>query len=665
MRRRGCLAIAIVALLLLFGSSVVLPNRHGGVQRTLANTASQAIAPGDTLHLTCSTALHGGIATQTADVSCDALPTPTPTATPVPTATATPLPPTATNVPPTATPIPSLVLPIRAAFFYPWFPGSWTQGGVYPWTHYTPSKGFYDSQNAAVIAAQIGEMQSAHIQAGIASWWGQGTPTDTASKALLAAPNNGFKWALYHEGEGQGNPSVASIQSDIAYILTTYASDPDYLRVNGKPVLFVYDSGAATCEMPTRWAQANAGRLYLVLKVFNGYKLCADQPDSWHQYGPAAAVDSQAGYSYTISPGFWRDDEATPRLTRDLTRWNTNIRAMIASNAPWQLVTTFNEWGEGTQIEPSTQLGRAELDALAANGVVSGTPTAVPATATPAPTGTAQPTATSTPGVTPTSASGGVVIAAAGDIASCSSTGDTATAALVAALPSTTTVLTLGDNEYDAGTAAEFANCYQPTWGAFKARTRPSPGNHDYGTPGAAGYLNYFGVPAYYAYDLGNGWRGYALDSAAANCCDVTSAQYAWLQADLDAHPGVHILAYWHHPRYTSGSVHPDTLYMDSIWDLLVAHHADLVLSGHNHNYERFQPIGANDEATAAGITEIIVGTGGKDHAGFATSKPLSVVRNNTAFGVLKVTLYPDHFDWLFIPVAGQTFTDSGTRATH
>jgi hypothetical protein len=117
-----------------------------------------------------------------------------------------------------------------------------------------------------------------------------------------------------------------------------------------------------------RWTQANAGRFYLVLKVFSGFRSCASQPDSWHQYGPAVAESHQAGYSFTISPGFWRIDEASPRLARDAAVWRQNVRDMVASGEPWQLITTWNEYGEGTVVEPTTQFGSSYLDILASPG---------------------------------------------------------------------------------------------------------------------------------------------------------------------------------------------------------------------------------------------------------------------------------------------------------
>ena len=249
--------------------------------------------------------------------------------------------------------------PIRAAFYYPWFPEAWDQGGINPYTRYHPSLGLYDSGSSSVIQQNVRAMQYAGIAAGISSWWGQSHRTDTRLPTILSATRSfgsAFRWALYYENESVGDPSVSQIASDLAYIQDRYGSDPAYLRVDGRFVVFVYASSSDGCAMADRWRQAASGfDVYLVLKVFPGYRTCAGQPDSWHQYAPAVAADGQLGYSYSISPGFWKAGEPSPRLARDLARFAGNIRDMVASNAPWQLVATFNEWGEGTAVEAAAE----------------------------------------------------------------------------------------------------------------------------------------------------------------------------------------------------------------------------------------------------------------------------------------------------------------------
>ena len=266
-------------------------------------------------------------------------------------------------------------------------------------------------------------------------------------------------------------------------------------------------------------------------------------------------------------------------------------------------------------------------------------------------------------------AQGDPVFVGAGDIANCSTTTDGATADLLDTI--TGTVFTLGDNVYSNGTTTEFTNCYEPTWGRHKARTKPSPGNHDYNTAGAAGYYTYFGDAAspldtncttgckgYYAYDLG-AWHIIVLNSEIA--ATVGSPQEQWLRAELVSHDNTCTLAYWHKPRFSSGT-HSNDLTMQAMWDALYEYHADLILNGHEHNYERFapqDPTGQSDPVN--GIRQFVVGTGGTTLRSMPTIKANSEVRNSSTWGVLKLTLHATSYDWEFVPIAGQTFDESGT----
>ena len=820
--------------------------------------------------------------------------------------------------------------PIRAAFYYPWFPEAWKQQGIYPYTRYTPSLNYYDSTDQATIRKHIDAMQYGNIEAGIVSWWGIGTRSDSRVPTILSASSgNSFRWAFYHEQESQGDPSVASLQADLTYLRDSYGNNPNVLRVDGRFVVFVYSNGNDACGMADRWKRANTVGAYVVLKVFVGYKNCASQPDSWHQYSPAKAVDSQGTYSYAVSPGFYQAGRSL-RLGRDLTRWTQNVRDMSTSSAQWQLVTTFNEWGEGTSVESANEWASASgygayLDALhyygvqgkpaaptksitatkppnstpapsattvpttkstavpsattvpttnstpvpsavaprepadlkedfesgtltqwyrttnfivqpnqVANGVYAGrakalssvsyakhmlttprtelyyrlrfkiiaqgttsvflmkfrteqdaplvgmyvagsnrlglrnertgvstnssttiakdvwyhlqvrvriqgntsqtevwldgkrvdalsmttalgtnpigrlqigentsgrtldiafddvaagpsyiasgttqptTPTPAPASATPTPK-PPTPTATSTtavvgtPGATPTQGSTNSVLVGAGDIATCNRTDDEAVANLIDKIPGT--VFTLGDNVYESGTAAEFANCYDPSWGRFKARTRPAPGNHEYLTAGGAAYFSYFGANAgtpgkgYYSYNRG-AWHIIVINSTCSEVggCGENSPQLQWLRADLAANPTNCTMAYWHHPRYSSGK-HGSFTAMQPIFQALYDANAELVLSGHDHSYERFAPQNATGGLDLQrGIRQFVVGTGGKNHYPIQTQIANSEVRNDDTFGVIKLTLKPNGYDWQFVPQAGMTFTDSGSGTCH
>jgi hypothetical protein len=769
--------------------------------------------------------------------------------------------------------------PIRAAFYYPWFPEAWDQRGINPYTNYNPSLGFYDGNSQTVIQQHIAAMQYGGIQAGIASWWGQGSDTDAKMPALLqAAAGTNFRWSIYHENESLGNPSVAQLNSDLIYLRDRYGNDPSFLRVNGRFVVFVYADGGDNCAMADRWKQANTVGAYVVLKVFAGYRTCASQPDSWHQYSPAAAADSQQGYSYAIAPGFWQKGLSV-RLARDLNRWNQNVKDMVASGAPWQLIATFNEWGEGTSVESAQEWASASgygayLDALHNNGGQTPPPTIPPTTIPPTaipPTQTTQPTATSLPPTIPPAATatntpitnplpvgGNRVLNPGFETASSGATDaanwteganhtrasdkfntggwslhstfrgagtDTRTSAPIAVTPNTTytysgyiwrtnatgaacmdmadlvgerqlctavtgrwqyltgtwnsgsntsvtlrlitdgsptgdiwfddisligpggptptsvpptqttalpsptrtsvppsptrtavpsgdpviaaagdigcdpnvpafnggygttgecrqmqvsdllvnggyaVVLTLGDNSNADGSLYVYERSYDPTWGRVKSITRPVAGNHDYlNAPGADGYFTYFGAAAgergkgYYSFNVG-AWHIIALNSncSPAGGCAAGSPQETWLRADLAANQNMCTLVYWHHPKFSSGE-HGNRSDLDVFWNDLYAAGVEIVLNGHDHIYERFNPQNPSGAADPKGIQEFLVGTGGKVINGLGTVKPNSAVRRTDTFGVLKLTLHPTSYDWQFVPEAGKTFTDTGTR---
>jgi hypothetical protein len=286
------------------------------------------------------------------------------------------------------------------------------------------------------------------------------------------------------------------------------------------------------------------------------------------------------------------------------------------------------------------------------------------------------------------------VIAAAGDIAcdpgnsnfnggngSSSSCRDKYTSDLMLDNPSIAAVLPLGDNQYYCGGLASFQASYNLSWGRFKSITHPSVGNHEYltsGGPGcnaanagAAGYFRYFGAAAgdptkgYYSYDIGS-WHLIALNSQCETVggCGSTTAQGRWLRADLAAHANQCLLAYWHIPLFSSGG--HTNINTRSFWDALYAAKADVVLTAHDHIYERFarqSPTGAPDPA--GGIRQFIAGTGGANHTPLATPAANSEIVNADTFGVLELTLDPDQYTWQFVPEPGQSFTDGGSESCH
>jgi acid phosphatase type 7 len=355
------------------------------------------------------------------------------------------------------------------------------------------------------------------------------------------------------------------------------------------------------------------------------------------------------------------------------------------------VMATIWSCGSATPLRPSPTPAATPSSSSAA---ASPTFTIPEATATPLPSASAKATVTTpkpgfipgpgmapvplpqTPGPPPPAPDPTTVtIVAAGDIACDPATNikqpadcdQAATADEIGQL-APTAVLTLGDNQYEDGTLAAFQSVFGSTWGRYLSIMYPAIGNHEYLTHGAAGYFAYFGLPPYYSFNLGD-WHLVSLDSECSaggvGGCGPGSAQEKWLLADLAAHPSLCTLVYWHEPRWSSGE-HGDASQMTTIWADLVAAQVDVVLTGHNHDYERFVPLDANGKPSPTGTTEFVVGTGGKNHYGFVTA-PLTgeVVRNDKSFGVIQMSLGPTGYSWKFVPAPTYTFTDSGSASCH
>ena len=257
------------------------------------------------------------------------------------------------------------------------------------------------------------------------------------------------------------------------------------------------------------------------------------------------------------------------------------------------------------------------------------------------------------------------ILAGAGDIARCDGTGDEQTADLLDGIEGT--VFAAGDTVYPNGSSLDYAQCYEPSWGRHRERTHPVPGNHEYLTPGAAGYKEYFGPAAtpngttWYAYDLG-AWRIYSLDTECdlIGGCDSLSPQGRWLVADLARHPRRCVAAIWHRPLFSSG-LHRGDRRLTWLWQTLDAAGAELVVSGHEHDYERFARMHSDRTVAAGGVRQFVVGTGGAMLRPFGTVAPNSLVRWNGSHGVLELTLSPTGYGWRFVAVGESTFQDTGS----
>jgi len=377
-----------------------------------------------------------------------------------------------------------------------------------------------------------------------------------------------------------------------------------------------------------------------------------------------APISVSANTDYTYSGYIWRTN-ATGGACMDMADLAGERQLCTNATGNWQFLS--GTWNSGSNTSVSLRLitdgsptGDIWFDDISLEG---------PGGPTPTPTNTPDP-------------NGDPVIAAAGDIA-CDpnvpafnggyGTANECRQMQVSDLlvnAGLSAVLPLGDISNADGSLYVYEQSYDPTWGRVKSITRPAAGNHDYqNAPGAPGYFTYFGAAAgdptkgYYSYDVG-AWHLIALNS---NCsqisggCGVGSPQETWLKADLAAHPNMCTLAYWHHPRFSSGE-QGSTVAMDPFWRALYSAGVEIVLNGHDHVYERFDPQNPNAVADSKGIQEFIVGTGGKVMNSFATTQPNSLVRHTFTFGVLKLTLHPTSYDWQFVPEAGQTWTDTGSR---
>ena len=323
-------------------------------------------------------------------------------------------------------------------------------------------------------------------------------------------------------------------------------------------------------------------------------------------------------------------------------------------------------------------------------GTVSGSPVAAAST-NPGPSGSSPsassasasasagasgPGAGSSNGAPPSGAAGSssgvadAVLVGAGDIADCALPGDEATAKLLDGIDGT--VFAAGDTAYQSGSAAEFRDCYSPTWGRLLARTYPVPGNHEWRTKDLAGYLGYFGTRAapdgktWYSFELG-AWHVVMLDSECTKVggCAADSAQGRWLKADLAASSATCTVAIWHRPRWSSG-LHGDDGAVAPLWQILYDAGADLVLSGHDHDYERFAPQDpSGHEDRTRGIREFVVGTGGAALRPFRPrSAANSELRIGGVYGVIKLTLKAGSYDWQFLPTEG-VVSDAGSGPCH
>jgi hypothetical protein len=556
---------------------------------------------------------------------------------------------------------PAPKLPMRAATLLTGYPALW--GGGVPRTRYQPTSGFYSSGSLPTIARQLGALAYGKVSLAIVPWSGANTTSDLRLSDVLSqsqVAKGVVRVALAYDPERSGNPSVHALHADLTRLSHRFGHDPAYLRLGGRPVVFVHAGSHDGCSMVRRWRSAGSASLYLVMPAFPGWKSCAKGASSWYQESPTAgaATADVPGQSFSISPGAWTRAQQAPSQPRDLTVFAASIRQMVASRAPWQIVSSFNDWIAGTAVEvgggweSGSGFGRY-LDALHVDGVGLA----------PAP-------------ADPTVAAAGSIACDTADPSFAGGAGTPSAchmAATSALVPATAVgVLVLGGAQEDDGSLYNFQHAYARSWGRLLPITHPVPGGPDYRKPGAPGYFGYFGPAAgdpakgYYSYDLGS-WHIVALNGVCKQVggCEAGSAQEQWLRADLLAHPTICTLAYWNQPRFSSGKLGNHRAY-DAFWRDLYRAGADVVLNADDQDYERFAPQSPKAVADpAGGIREFVVGTGGVALQQFGAVQPNSEARANTAFGILQLALHPSSYDWQFTAEPGVAVSDTGTYSCH
>lgn len=553
-------------------------------------------------------------------------------------------------------------LPVRAAFYTARYPTGWSAG-----TRYHPQAGRYDGASPPVVAHQLADLAFGRFGAAIVPWSGAGTASDRRDGTLLSLTGvlgSPVRWAFAPTAEVLGDPSPARIAALLAALDERHGRAPAYLRVRGRPVVFVPAGPGDTCASVRRWVEGNAtAHLHLVFGAAANRRGCRPAPDDWYPAGSATRY-ARAGRSVTISPGGAPAGTAPAALPRDLLAFSAAIRRMTASHAGFQLMASYDGWSDGTAVEPAEEWASPSghgqyLDALHASGVV---PKAPP-----------------------------VRVEAAGDIA-CSAAQQAAegvtqgtceqgaTAQLAQSLDPDA-VLPLGDLQYEQGGIADFRAEYAPSWGRLDAIAHPAPGNHEYcdgrcadpAGAAAAGYFTYFGARAgppgrgWYSFDLGS-WHLVSLDSECAYVggCGAGSPEETWLRADLAAHPAACTLAYWHRARFTGGH-EPEAATMGPVWADLYRAGVELVVNGHEHEYERFLPQSPGRVLDrSGGIIEIVSGTGGRNHVPPTRVRANTAVQNADSFGVTQLEFSPLGFSWRFLSAPGLgTFSDSGSGHCH
>ncbi len=570
--------------------------------------------------------------TPTVEATPSAMPTQPPLSTRRPAATLTPTP---AGV--------SLSLPLRAALYFPQRADGWDDLDL------KPARGTYDSDDPAVIAAQIAEMRSGGIQVGAVALPDE-TSLDVLETILDASRGERFYWGAFLAMELHRDPSTAEIQRLMYDLSQEVAVHPNAWRMDGRMALVVdVDEVDDGCGMSSRWLEANRQRaFYLIMQVFPGYQRCGSQPDLWIDLYPDTPIEPQPQHTRVMLARSW-DGRDLLGLERSLRDWGEQVSRAGSLADGLQLVRSYNDWARGLNLEAAALLGKTSgyyLEVLRRNGKNYAEL------------------------VEEALSERDAVLVGAGDIAICGSDGSEATAALLDEIPGT--IFTAGDNSNEDGSQANYSQCFELSWGRHKQRIFPAAGNHDLMTAQGAPYYAYFGKQAgepgkgYYSYELG-GWHILVLNSVCeyAGGCGEDSPQMVWLRQQLQKHSNLCTLAIWHYPLFTSGARGSNEV-VRPFWQVLYEAGADVVINGHDHHYERFARMDASGQLDMVrGMRQFIVGTGGAGVRGIGEVAANSEVRILYTYGVLKLTLKSNGYLWEFIPQQGMGATDSGSGVCH
>ena len=557
--------------------------------------------------------------------------------------------------------------PVTAAFYDPRDPFAF---GAPDTIRHHPIANPYRAGTPATFRRQLRAFRYGRLQAGVIDW----DPTVNASavpvgNALTTTrrARSRVRWAIRLSLEEAADPTPDEISTVLLALDHRFGHAAAYLRVGGRPVVFVSTATTDTCAAVARWKRGNAIGAYLLFDAFDGAAKCRNRPDAFYADRPARGTAREGRSSFAISPGFYRGADALPKLNRDLPKWARRVRLLRAAKVPWRLVNSFNDWFDGSAVEAATEWWSAShygtyLDVLHQKG--------------------AAPRERRIQNV-----------AAVGDIA-CDPSNQffhngngfrtkcrqKAVHDVITSWSPLDAFLMLGDGQYEVGQFGAWAASYDKTFGDLRPITYPAAGNHDYlGDLQGTGFFDYWNGPGqfsgpagdrdkgYYSFDLG-AWHVIMLNTncSKAGGCFPGSRQERWLRSDLRSQPRPCTLAFWHQPLFTSGGEVPGKNAF-GIWRDLRTYGADLVLYGHEHDYERFRmqiETGASDPS--GGIREIVVGTGGKNLEPFGgPPAPGEIVRNNVTYGALNLKLKERSYTWRFQPIKGKTFRDSGSADCH